>query len=94
MKYRGSGKIKRQHGTIKGLIGLLRKIEAWDEVQGIVPGRIEPANTKGNLHLRISYETNSGLKGIARGHSAVQEVFFVTSNPAALKKRLEEEGLI
>ena len=88
MKYRRKGKTKRQHGMIKGLSRLLQKIEDWPEIQSIIPGRIEKANEKGPIRLRVNYETRSGLKAIARGEGAVQEVFFVTNQPDVLTEKL------
>jgi len=94
MKYRRNNKTKRQHGMIKGLSEFLKKIEGWPEIQGIIPGRIEKARATGKVRLRISYETNSGLKAIARGGGAVQEVFFVSGQPKQLSDRLRTSGLI
>ena len=90
MKFRKSGKIKKQHGMIKGLRRFLEKIEHWDEIQGIIPGRIEVAKQSGKVQLRVSYHTTSGLKAIARGNSSVQEVFFISSKPTDLSNRLSK----
>jgi hypothetical protein len=79
---------------IQGLRKVLGRIAAWEEVQGIIPGRIEKAKQKGAIQLRISYETLSGLKAIARGGGTVQEVFFITDETAKLQERLSREGYI
>ena len=94
MKYRESGKIKQKHGMIQGLRRILRQIAKWEEVQGFIPGRIESAGQKGHIRLRISYETSSGLKAIARGNGSVQEVFLITQVPDLLRERFENEGYL
>ena len=88
MRYRGNGKIKHQHGMIKGLRKILNQIAKWDEVQGIIPGRIEVAKQGGKPRLRVSYKTGSGLKAIARGNGSVQEIFFITDNSDAFLEKL------
>jgi hypothetical protein len=89
MRHRGSGKIKRQHSIIKGLYKLLQSIGQWEEVQAIIPGRISPSTNITNLHLTVQYQTKSGVKCLAKGES-VQEVFFITSQPEMLIKKLKE----
>ncbi len=89
MRYRGSGKIKKQHSMIKGLKKFLESIEQWEEIQGIVPGRIAKANLGGPLQLKIKYETISGIKAIANSYGGVQEVFFITNTPELLLNKLE-----
>ena len=93
MKFRKSG-VKKQHGMIPDLQKLLEKIAQWDEVQGIVPGRIEKARYRGKLKIRVSYSTDSGLKAIARRSGSVQEIFFISPCPADLKQRLSDEGIV
>jgi len=90
MRYRRKGITKRQHGMIKGLSSLLQKIEDWPEVQSIIPGRIEKARSSGKVRLRVNYITKSGLKVIARGERAAQEVFFVTDDPELLSEKLKK----
>lgn len=91
MKYRaGNSKIKYEHGMIDGLRELLETIEPWEEIRSIIPGVIKTSKSRHKLLLRIQYETPTGLKCQARGGLAVQEVFFVTSEPEKLQKRLEQ----
>jgi hypothetical protein len=85
-----SGKLKYKHSMIEGLRVLLESIEPWEEIQSIIPGRIEPhKSSKGGLKLKVQYNTNSGLKCIARNTTAVQEVFIVTDQPDLLTKKLK-----
>ena len=90
MKYRGKGKIKKQHGMIDGLRKLLESIQDWPEIDGIIPGRINPCKLGGKVKLRISYQTLTGLKIIANSHGGVQEVFFVAQNPVVLEQKLRD----
>ena len=85
----GSSKIKYQHGMIAGLRELLESIEDWDEFRTAVPGVIRPTKGAGPAVLRVQYATSSGLKCLAKSGAAVQEVFFVTDVPDALKARIE-----
>ena len=90
MRNRGkSSKLKYEHALIRGLRPLLESIAPWEEVHSIIPGRIRP--TKGSrrqIRLEIKYSTVTGLKALAKTGTAVQEVFFVTANPEAVRKRL------
>ena len=57
---------------------VLKKLEKIPEITAINPGRIVPVNNNSNqLELKIQYKTPSGLKCIARGNRAVQEIFIV-----------------
>ena len=74
---------------IKGLLKLLESIEDWEEIQGIIPGLIKPSKSS-EIELTIQYVTASGLKCLAKSDGAVQEVFFVSSEPENLKTKLQE----
>ncbi len=90
MRYRGKSKIKYEHGMIQGLRSFLERIENWDEIKSIIPGRSN--RTRGNqpqIKLNVQYPVRDGLKCIARSGRAAQEVFFVTGNAAELQKKLE-----
>ncbi len=91
MKYRsgGNSKIKREHSMIAGIENLLEILESWEEVISIIPGRINPVNKSHSAHLKIQYETITGLKCIALSGPAVQEVFIVTSDVDIFRMRLE-----
>lgn len=90
MRHR-KGKVKRQHGIIKGLGEFLHdNVASMDCVDGVIPGEIRVGNATGeNLMVRYKYSTISGAKLIARSGSSIQEVFVVTSNPERLKKLIE-----
>jgi hypothetical protein len=89
MKYRPT-KIKLKHGLISGLRRHLESIEDWPEITAINPGVIRPTKGSGGLKLTVQYETKAGLKVLAKSGAAVQEVFFVTSNPQRLAQRIKE----
>jgi hypothetical protein len=90
MRHRGqSSKLKYEHTLIEGLRPLLESIAPWKEIRSIIPGRIKPARgSKQRIRLEIKYSTVTGLKALAKNGTAVQEVFFVTANPQAVRERL------
>jgi len=90
LKHRGQGsKLKYEHSLIEGLRPFLESIAPWEEIHSIIPGRIRPAKgSKQQLRLEIKYSTVTGLKALAKNGTAVQEVFFVTANPQAVRERL------
>lgn len=90
VKYRGTSKIKYQHGMIKGLREALEAIQPWVEIQTIVPGEIKPCRGSGSgLRLEVKYKTAAGLKVLAKNSSSVQEVFFSSNSPDALAIKLQ-----
>jgi hypothetical protein len=90
MKHRGkNSKLKYEHALIEGLRPLLESIASWEEVHSIIPGRIRPTKgSKQRIRLEIKYSTGTGLKALAKTGTAVQEVFFVTASPHAVRERL------
>ena len=92
MKHRGkSSKLKYEHALIEGLRPLLESIAPWEEIHSIIPGRIRPTkSSRRQIRLEIKYSTVTGLKALAKTGTAVQEVFFVTANPEAVRERLLE----
>ena len=90
MRHRGqSSKLKFEHALIEGLRPLLESIAPWAEIHSIIPGRIRPAKgSKRRIRLEIKNSTVSALKALAKSGTAVQEVFFVTGNPKAVRERL------
>ncbi len=91
MKHRAkSSKIKYQHRMIQGLRSYLEKeLEPLAYVKSIFPAEIK--HTKKHLpglRIRFQYETKTGAKLLAFASGAVQEVFIVTNNVEALKKKL------
>jgi len=91
MKYRSEkSKFKKEHSMIEGLKKLLESIQNWDEIQGIIPGIINPSKASSDIYLTIQYKTTSGLKCIAKSRAVVQEVFFISNNSDALQKKIED----
>ena len=91
MKHRAkSTGIKCQHGMIEGLRRALEVVNSWPEVRSIIPGEIRPSKGPGSrLSLKVQYQTATGLKLLAKTGTAVQEVFLVTDEPAAVQARIE-----
>lgn len=87
------GKIKKQHHIVADIMPLLERLSEYAEVQAVLPGEIHPGSARAAV-LRFQYFTETGLKLLARGTSAVQEVFVVSSEPRALQERLEASGLL
>lgn len=90
-KYR-AGKIKQEHQIIPGVRPLLEQIEQCADVKAILPGPIRPLRAR--MELTFQYFTETGLKLLAKNGSAIQEVFVTTADPEAVKRWLEDEGLI
>lgn len=90
MRHR-KGKLKRQHGIIKGLVDFLeRNVTPQDYVDGVIPGEIRVGKATGeNLKVSYKYGTITGAKLIARSGSSVQEVFVITSKPELLRALVE-----
>lgn len=72
---------------IKGLLSLLQAIEDWEEIQGIIPGRISPSKNA-ELQLTVQYQMVNGVKCLAKGEG-VQEVFIISNEPLLLIERLK-----
>ena len=79
------GRIKRQHGRVGGLDGILdRIVRDCPHVQRIVPGRIKVRRGKGDRAFKVQYDTQkTGLKCLYLGPGTVQEVFLICSDAAA-----------
>jgi hypothetical protein len=75
------GRIKRQHGRIRGLDDLLDYIiKNCPHVSRIVPGRIKVRRGKTPSSFKIQYPTESGLKCLYTSTGTVQEVFLICSD--------------
>ena len=88
MKYRDN-KIKQEHGMIKGLKRLLQKLATMDQIKSIIPGKISPSKNVQELHLKVQYEIEGGLRCLAKGEG-VQEIFIVCYDVEAVKERIKE----
>jgi hypothetical protein len=83
------GRIKRQHGRIRGLDDLLDLIiKNCPHVSRIVPGRIKVRRGKTPSSFKIQYPTDSGLKCLYTSTGTVQEVFLICSDTAKAKQWL------
>jgi hypothetical protein len=88
-KTAGGSKIKMEHAMIHGLRDLLESIARFEEIQSIIPARIQPTKcSQGSLRLDIQYPTVTGLKCKAYAGGSVQEVFIVTDKPREVEEKL------
>ncbi|WP_297092824.1 DUF2103 domain-containing protein [Thermococcus sp.] len=68
--------VKREHHFLKGLERPLEEIAQIPGVKKVIPGRIYASDSRG-FEIRVSRETKTGLKLIAKSDGSVQEVFLV-----------------
>jgi hypothetical protein len=89
------GRIKRQHGRVGGLDGLLDHIvKNCPHVTRIIPGRINRRRGKTAAgQFKIQYPTDAGLKCLYTGTGTVQEVFLICSDAEAAKAWLAAEEI-
>ena len=84
-KYR-KGKIKKEHHIVEGGEEILKKLEKFESVKAIIPGRIyRNQKGKGRKGLFLKYETPSGWKLLLKNGSTVQEVFVVVGDKELFK---------
>lgn len=89
------GRIKRQHGRVGGLDGLLDYIVAeCPHVSRIIPGRISRRRGHTPPSFKVQYPTDAGLKCLFTGTGTVQEVFLICSDAEAAKKWLIDEEIV
>jgi len=89
------GRIKRQHGRVRGLDTLLDHIvKNCPHVTRIIPGRINRRRGKTPPGFKIQYPTEAGLKCLYTATGTVQEVFLICSDTEAAKKWLIAEELV
>ncbi|HEY7119229.1 MAG TPA: DUF2103 domain-containing protein [Tepidisphaeraceae bacterium] len=89
------GRIKRQHGRVGGLDGLLDHIARdCPHVTRIIPGRINRRRGKTPPGFKVQYPTDAGLKCLYSGTGTVQEVFLICSDAQAAWRWLEQEGIV
>lgn len=87
------GRIKRQHGRVKGLDAILdRIVRDCPHVSRIVPGRIKVRRGKTPASFKVQYPTEAGLKCLYTATGTVQEVFLIcTDSQKAMDWLLDEE---
>lgn len=89
------GRIKRQHGRIRGLDEILDDIvRSCPHVTRIVPGRIKVRRGKTPPSFKVQYPTDAGLKCLYNSTGTVQEVFLICSDNAAAQAWLERNPVI
>lgn len=71
-------KVKTEHHILSEFHAFLAKIEEFEEIHRMIPGRIS-RQQKGSsqLRFRISYPTASGLKCTMSKGSTAQELFII-----------------
>ena len=80
--------VKREHHFLRGLEKPLEEIASIPGVKKVIPGRIYASDSRG-FEIKVSRETKSGLKLIAKSDGSVQEVFLVVDR--ADRERVREE---
>lgn len=88
MRYRGSSKIKYEHGMINGLRKALEEIESWPEIISIIPAVIKPTKRSQSFKIVAKNDTSSGIKCIAYSGCAVQELFIICNDCERLREKL------
>jgi len=80
--------VKREHHFLKGLERPLEEIAAIPGVRKVIPGRIYASDSRG-FEIRVTRETRTGLKLVAKSDGSVQEVFLVVDK--ADRERARED---
>ena len=89
-KYRGNSKIKHEHTIIEELGPFLAKIEPWPEIKSILTGVITRRKGTSPFKFQVQYQTETGLKCLAKYQGSVQEVFITSSSPDKLEAKLSK----
>lgn len=93
-KYRAN-KIKQEHTIIEDVLPLLQKLSQLSIVQSIIPGRINQRGGSGMpAHLKLKYDTPSGIKILAKNSASVQEVFVVTDDSEQAIQLMKQNKLV
>ena len=80
-KYRHN-KIKQEHTIIEDILPFLEDIALSKLIKSIIPGRINRRKGSGTpAYIQLKYNTQSGIKLIAKNSSSLQEIFVVTDYP-------------
>ena len=85
--------VKREHHFLKGLERPLEEIAQIPGVKKVIPGRIYASDSRG-FEIRVSRETKTGLKLIAKSDGSVQEVFLVVDKGDRERVREEIEKMV
>lgn len=68
--------VKREHHFLKGLEKPLEEIARIPGVKKVIPGRIYASDSRG-FEIKVTRETQTGLKLVAKSDGSVQEIFLV-----------------
>ncbi len=80
--------VKREHHFLKGLEKPLEEIAQIPGVKKVIPGRIYASDSRG-FEIKVTRETQTGLKLVAKSDGSVQEVFLVVDR--ADRPRVRDE---
>ena len=93
-KYRAN-KIKQEHTIIEDVLPLLEELSRVKIIKSIIPGRINRRSGSGMPpHLKLKYNTSSGIKILAKNSSSIQEVFVVTDDPEKAIRLMKKHKLV
>jgi len=84
--------VKREHHFLKGLEKPLEEIASIPGVKKVIPGRIYASDSRG-FEIKVTRETRTGLKLVAKSDGSVQEVFLVVDKADRARVREEIERL-
>lgn len=84
--------VKREHHFLKGLEKPLERIASIPGVKKVIPGRIYASDSRG-FEIKVTRETQTGLKLVAKSDGSVQEVFLVVDKEERGSVRKEIERL-
>jgi hypothetical protein len=84
--------VKREHHFLKGLEKPLEEIAAIPGVKKVIPGRIYASDSRG-FEIKVTRETRTGLKLVAKSDGSVQEIFLVVDKADRERVRREIERL-
>lgn len=82
-------KVKTEHTILPEFYRFLQKIEALEEVQRLIPGRIQRQQKSSSaLRFSISYPTHTGLKAKMSKGATSQELFIIC--PPEIQTTIEQ----
>ena len=73
---------------LPGLYELLQRIEPWDEIHKIIPGRMKRTKLSCKITLEVKQKTITGLECLARGENGIQKVFIISWQKDALMQKI------
>lgn len=93
-KYRNN-KIKQEHTIIDDILPLLENLAKLSVIKSVIPGRINQRGGSGmKPHLKLKYDTPSGIKILAKNSASIQEVFVVTDDSEKAIKLMKQKKLV